>query len=114
MKQITALFSAFIVLIGAILSTVVIMCMSLPKTHKEMFISTLTTVIFSMCFGSAVIHWYGLDNWSLSPFGTMGQIGIAFLCGLPGWACIRWCCAYFSKKYNASIDEIIKDLREKL
>ncbi len=40
--------------------------------------------------------------------------GVIFVCGLPGWAIVRWVFNFIEKNRDAGIDAVAKEVREVL
>lgn len=95
--------------IGAGLATYVVMTMTKPKSDQEWHIAILTTILGSLCGGSALASYLGIQHWASDPIGLMGLIGVAFLCGLPSWLLVRAFFAYAEKKKGADIMELAAD-----
>lgn len=95
--------------IGAGLATYVVMTMTKPKSDQEWHIAILTTILGSLCGGSALASYLGIQHWANDVIGMMGLIGVAFLCGLPSWLIVRAFFAYAETKKGAPITEIIAD-----
>jgi len=74
---------------GFALAAIVVMAMTFPKDRREFVVCLVCTLVFSVCGGSALIVWLGIQNWSNDQFGLMGMAGIWFGCGLPGWVLVR-------------------------
>jgi hypothetical protein len=98
--------------IGAGLAAVVVMCMTRPRDDKEWVVAIVSTVMSSVCGGSAFIQWQGIEHWVYTPFGLVALLGVAFACGLPGWALIRWFFNYVLKREGRGIDEIVREAKE--
>ena len=39
------------------------------------------------------------------------MLGLVFACGLPGWAIVRWLCNYIDAKRNATLADVVRDVR---
>ena len=97
--------------IGAGLASVVVMCMMTPRSPKEWAVGLISTIVFSIGGGAAVIQHYGLEAWALKPVGLVAMLGLAFACGLPGWAIVRWLFNYIEAKRNATLADVVRDVR---
>ena len=97
-------------IIGPVLATIVVMCLATPKSKKEFLAALTSTVAMSMFGGSMVVDYFNLQ------FGTMANVGMAFVCGLPAWLIVRATFAWMDKQKNKDIAElakiIAKDVRE--
>jgi hypothetical protein len=103
--------------VAAALATVVVLLTKKPRTDQEWGVAIISTVICSLCGGAAVILHFGLLKWVLVPdlteafVGLIALIGIAFSCGLPGWAIVRWVFNWISKREGQDIGQVIADVR---
>ena len=97
--------------IGAGLASVVVMCMMTPRSPKEWAVGLISTIVFSIGGGAAVVQHYGLDAWAHTPFGLVAMLGLVFACGLPGWAIVRWLFNYIEAKRNATLADVVRDVR---
>ena len=98
--------------IGAGLAAIVVMCVMTPRDPKEWAIALISTVIASVCGGSAVVRYFEIQHWASDQFGLMAMIGLIFACGLPGWALVRWTFNAIRKREGQGIDELIREMRE--
>lgn len=98
--------------IGAGLATVVVMCMTPPKSKREWAVALVSTVMGSIGGGAGVIQYWSLQHWAYTPFGLVSMLGLVFACGLPGWAIVRWLFNFTEKRRNADIAEIVSEVRQ--
>jgi hypothetical protein len=102
--------------IGAAAASVVVMCMTQPRTAKEWAVALISTVLASVGGGAFVILRFGL----LGPIITapndmelvlrlMGMLGVVFACGLPGWAIVRWAFNWMAKREGKDLGEVVGD-----
>lgn len=98
--------------IGAGLASVVVMCAMTPRSPREWAVGLISTVVFSIGGGAAVIQHYGLDAWAHTPIGLVAMLGLVFACGLPGWAIVRWLFNYIELKRAATIADVVGDVRD--
>jgi len=98
--------------IGAGLASVVVMCAMTPRSPREWAVGLISTVVFSIGGGAAVIQHYGLDAWAHTPIGLVAMLGLVFACGLPGWAVVRWLFNYIEKNRTATITDVVGDVRD--
>lgn len=97
--------------IGAGLSAVVVMCMMTPRNPREWAVGLISTVMFSIGGGSALIEHWHLQTWAHSTNGLLALLGLVFACGLPGWAIVRGLFTFFAKRADKGLDEIVADAR---
>lgn len=102
----------FLLLGSATLAAFVVMVTLQPRTRSEWGTSLICTVLSSMCGGSAVVMWLGIQHWSQDMFGLMALCGIFFSCGLPGWVVVRWIFAWLVNNPNKSPFAIVAEIRE--
>ncbi len=107
--------------IGAAFASVVVMLMTLPKDGREWAVGLISTVIGSIAGGAYVIIKLNLLQ-SLQPspdlfslfFALCSILGIAFACGLPAWAVVRWVFAYIEKQRGKDIVEVAREIKAEL
>lgn len=97
--------------IGAGLAAVVVMCAMTPRNPKEWAVGLISTVMFSISGGAAVIQKFELQAWAHSPFGLVAMLGLVFACGLPGWALVRWLFTYVEKRKDADLGDVVRDVK---
>ena len=97
---------------GEALATLVVMCILRPRTQSEWIVGVISTVVASISGGAAVIQQYELHHWANNPVGLVAMLGLAFACGLPGWAVVRWAFNFFDKRRKADLLEVMTELRE--
>ncbi|MGT2433524.1 hypothetical protein ACU4HD_40810 [Cupriavidus basilensis] len=100
--------------IGAGLAAIVVMCMTWPRSPKEWAVGATSTIVGSICGGAAVIMKFGLMSWAQEYIGLVALLGLAFACGLPAWAIVRWTFNFIEKRKDASIDDVVADVRKGL
>ena len=97
--------------IGAGLASVVVMCMMTPRSPREWAVGIISTIMFSIGGGCGVIQHFNLQAWAHSPFGLVAMLCLVFVCGLPGWAIVRWLFNYIEAKRNATLADVVRDVR---
>lgn len=100
--------------VGAGLATIVVMCMTPPRSRREWAVALITTVMFSICGGSAAIEYLNLHLWVFRWTGQVALLGMVFACGLPGWAIVRWIFNWMAKREGKDITEVIEDAKADL
>lgn len=98
--------------IGAGLAAIVVMCLMTPRGRKEWAVGLISTVISSISGGAAVVEYFELQHWTSSFFGLVAMFGLVFVCGLPGWAMVRWTFNSIRAREGKSIEEIVKEARD--
>jgi hypothetical protein len=102
--------------IGAAAASVVVMCMSPPRSVREWAVALISTVLASVGGGAFVILKFGLLVPVLAAntdielvLAVMGMLGIVFACGLPGWAVVRWAFNWMAKRAGRDLGEVARD-----
>lgn len=98
--------------IGAGLAAIVVMCLMTPRGRKEWAVGLISTVISSISGGAAVVEYFEIQHWTSSFFGLVAMFGLVFVCGLPGWAMVRWTFNSIRAREGKSIEEIVKEARD--
>ncbi|MBN7822184.1 hypothetical protein [Bowmanella yangjiangensis] len=98
--------------IAAVLVTIVVMAMTLPKTTREFVVAAISTVMFSFCGGAFVVRWFELMHWANDYFGLVSLMGVAFVCGLPGWVIVRAGFVYADLRKGMSLPDMIREIKQ--
>ncbi len=98
--------------LGAGLAFLVVMCMNPPRTAREWTVAIVATVVSSICGGSFLIEYLGLQFWIFRWSGMVSLLGLVFACGLPGWAFVRWIFNWLAKREGKDIAEVIAEVRQ--
>jgi hypothetical protein len=107
--------------IGAAVASLIVMLMTQPRSAREWAVGLISTVMGSFGAGAYAAIKLGLvrdlaatgDFYTLF-FGLCAIIGVAFSCGLPFWAIVRWSFTYMERRRDADIAQIAKEVREQL
>ena len=99
-------------LFGALLTAIVVMAMTIPKTVREFAVALISTLMFSLGGGAFVIRWFELMAWANDLFGLIALLGLVFVCGLPGWVLVRAWFVYAEKRRSTSLPEMVRELKE--
>jgi hypothetical protein len=97
---------------GAGLAALVVMCMMTPRSPKEWAVGLVSTVLGSVCGGAAVVQHYSLQSWFTSYVGLVAILGLAFACGLPAWALVRWAFTWMIRRQDKDLGEVLADARK--
>jgi hypothetical protein len=97
--------------IGAGLAAFVAMSLTKPRTDQEWRVALVCTIAGSIGGGSCLVSWLGIQHWARDPFGLAGMFGLAFACGLPAWAVVRWIFNYIGKRQDADIADVVKEVK---
>ena len=97
---------------SAILVTIVVMAMTLPKTAREFVVAMICTVVSSIGGGAFVIRWLDLQHYANDDIGVIALTAVIFVCGLPAWVVVRGWFAYTEARKGRSLLELIREVRE--
>ena len=97
---------------SAILVTIVVMAMTLPKTAREFVVAMICTVVSSIGGGAFVIRWLDLQHYAYDEIGVIALTAVIFVCGLPAWVVVRGWFAYTEARKGRSLLELIREVRE--
>jgi membrane-associated PAP2 superfamily phosphatase len=96
----------------AVLASVVVMAMTLPKTMREFVVAMISTTVFSICGGAFVVRWHGISEWVNDDLGMIAIGGVIFVCGLPAWVLVRAGFRWAEKRRDQDLGELAQDLAE--
>ena len=97
--------------VGAVLVTIVVMAMTLPKTGREFVVAMISTVVASLGGGAFVIRWLELQHWVNDDIGLVALIAIIFVCGLPAWVLVRSWFVYAELSKHMSLPDMLRELK---
>lgn len=92
-------------------ATVVLM-MRFPRSPQEWAVGLICTVVSSLAGGAFIIVKWGLHEWVMDIWGVIALGGFFFVCGLPGWAIVRWTFNFINKQEGKTIIEVVKELKD--
>ncbi|CAE6906504.1 conserved membrane protein of unknown function [Pseudomonas marincola] len=101
------LLSAF----SAVLVTIVVMAMTLPKTVREFVAAMISTVVSSLGIGAFVIRWFDLQHWANDDIGLVALAAVIFVCGLPAWVLVRALFVYAELRKSMSLIDMISEIK---
>lgn len=96
----------------AVLATVVVMAMTLPRTVREFFVAMVSTTVSSIGGGAFLVRWLDLGHWVNDDLGMIAIGGMIFVCGLPAWVLVRALFAWSEAKKDRQITEIVDAIIE--
>ncbi|MNT32831.1 hypothetical protein [Cupriavidus necator] len=96
------------------LAALVVMMMMTPRSPKEWAVGLISTVVSSVAGGAFVVQKFELQAWTHEYIGLVALFGVVFACGLPGWAIVRWLFNFIEKRKDASLDDVVADVRKGL
>ena len=99
-------------LFGGLLVAIVVMAMTVPKTVREFVVALISTLMFSLCGGAGVVRWFELMTWANDLFGLIALLGLAFVCGLPGWVLVRAWFVFAEKRRTSTLPDMVRELKE--
>ena len=96
---------------AAVLVTIVVMAMTLPKTAREFVVAMISTVVFSLGGGAFVIRWFELQHWASDDIGVVALAAVIFVCGLPAWVMVRGWFVYAELSKHMSLPDMLRELK---
>ncbi len=89
---------AIVVALAAGLVVAVVLMTRMPRSPQEWAVGLICTVVSSLAGGSFIIVKWGLHEWVTDIWGMIALGGFFFVCGLPGWALVRWIFNFINKQ----------------
>ena len=96
---------------AAVLVTIVVMAMTLPKTAREFAVAMICTVVASLGGGAFLIRWFDLQHWANDDVGLVALAAVIFVCGLPAWVLVRGWFVYAELSKHMSLPDMIRELK---
>ena len=91
-------------------ATVVLM-MCMPRSPQEWVTGLICTVVSSLAGGAFIIVKFSLHQWVTDSWGMIALGGFFFVCGLPGWALVRWVFKFIDQREGRTLIEIIREIK---
>lgn len=98
---------AIVVALAVGLVAAVVLMTRMPRSPQE-----ICTVVSSLAGGSFIIVKWGLHEWVTDIWGMIALGGFFFVCGLPGWALVRWIFNFINKQEGKTIIEVLKEVKK--
>jgi len=104
---------------GSVLATVVVICMTRPRTGPEWTVGIISTVVGSLGGGAYAAIKVGLVEGIRRANGNDAELflallqlgGFMFTCGLPAWALVRWGFLWMERRRGKDLGEVIVDAK---
>jgi|GEM_PF-66746 len=103
---------AIMVTLAVGLVAAVVLMTRMPRSPQEWAVGLICTVVSSLAGGSFIIVKWGLHEWVTDVWGMIALGGFFFVCGLPGWALVRWIFNFIDKQEGKTIVEVIKEFKK--
>ncbi|EYD38128.1 hypothetical protein J921_0935 [Acinetobacter baumannii 25493_8] len=103
---------AIVVALAASLVVAVVLMTRMPRSPQEGAVGLICTVVSSLAGGSFIIVKWGLHEWVTDIWGMIALGGFFFVCGLPGWALVRWIFNFINKQEGKTIIEVLKEVKK--
>ncbi len=84
----------------------------MPRSPQEWAIGLICTIVSSLAGGSFIIVKLGLHEWVTDIWGMIALGGCFFICGLPGWAIVRWTTTFIAQREGQNILDIAREIRD--
>ena len=89
----------------------VVIIMRFPRSPQEWAVGLICTVVSSLAGGSFIIVRWGLHEWVTDIWGVIALGGFFFVCGLPGWAIVRWTFNFINRQEGKTIFEVLREIK---
>jgi len=103
---------AIVVALAACLVVAVVLMTRMPRSPQEWAVGLICTVVSSLAGGSFIIVKWWLHEWVTDIWGMIALGGFFFVCGLPGWALVRWIFNFINKQEGKTIIEVLKEVKK--
>ncbi|EXA83157.1 hypothetical protein [Acinetobacter baumannii] len=103
---------AIVVALAASLVVAVVLMTRMPRSPQEWAVGLICTVVSSLAGGSFIIVKWGLHEWVTDIWVMIALGGFFFVCGLPGWALVRWIFNFINKQEGKTIIEVLKEVKK--
>lgn len=97
--------------LSAVLVTIVVMAMTLPKSAREFVVAMISTMVSSLGGGAFVIRWFELGHWINDDIGLVALGAVIFVCGLPAWVLVRALFVYAELRKSMSLIDMITEIK---
>ncbi|MDV7233092.1 hypothetical protein R4487_08580 [Acinetobacter baumannii] len=104
--------AAIMVTLAVALVAAVVLMTRMPRSPQEWAVGLICTVVSSLAGGSFIIVKWGLHEWVADIWGMIALGGFFFVCGLPGWALVRWIFNFINKQEGKTIIEVLKEVKK--
>lgn len=105
--------AAIMVTLAVALVAAVVLMTRMPLFPQEWAVGLICTVVSSLAGGgSFIIVKWGLHEWVTDVWGMIALGGFFFICGIPGWALVRWIFNFIDKQEGKTIVEVIKEFKK--
>ncbi len=104
--------AAIMVTLAVAMVAAVVLMTRMPRSPQEWAVGLICTVVSSLAGGSFIIMKWSLHSWVADIWGMITLGGFFFVCGLPGWAIVRWIFNYIDRHEGKTIIEVIKEIRK--
>ena len=103
---------AIMVTLAVALVAAVVLMTRMPRSPQEWVVGFICTIVSSLAGGSFIIVRWGLHEWVTDTWGMIALGGFFFVCGLPGWALVRWIFNFINQQEGKTIIEVIKEFKK--
>lgn len=103
---------AIVTTLAILLVATVVLMMRMPRSPQEWVTGLICTIVSSLAGGAFIIVKFGLHQWVIDVWGMIALGGFFFVCGLPGWALVRWVFNFIEQREGRTLIEIIREVKE--
>ena len=96
----------------AMLASILVMSMTVPRSSRELVAALISTLAFSIFGGAVVTKQLGLEGMVHGDMIDMMQLcAVIFVCGTPGWVIVRAVFNWSESRKHLEIDDLIKSAK---
>ena len=96
----------------AMLVSVLVMSMTVPRSSRELVAALISTLAFSLFGGAVVIKQLGLEGLAHGDMIDMMQLcALIFACGTPGWVIMRAVFNWSESRKDLEIDDLVRSAK---
>lgn len=96
----------------AMLASVLVMSMTVPRSSRELVAALISTLTFSLLGGAVAIKQLGLESMVHGDMiDMMSLCALIFACGSPGWVLMRAVFNWTESRRDLEIDDLVKSAK---
>jgi ABC-type transport system involved in multi-copper enzyme maturation permease subunit len=104
--------AAIVVALAIIFVSIVVLMMRVPRSPQEFIVGIICTLVSSLTGAAFIIVKFSLHQWLTGFWELIAIGGLFFVCGIPGWAVVRWTFNFIDQREGKTLIEIIQEFKE--